>query len=105
DERGLGPGEPCEQALGVCPARSPLPRPQVELQARIAARDLRDRLDGLGCERSAAEVRMDDDARRIEHAAKAASTGFEELGSQAGAESVAIEPGQLDDRAVAQTFA
>ena len=41
---------------------------EVVLEVRVAARDLGDALERLLGERRAAEVRVDDDARRVEHA-------------------------------------
>jgi hypothetical protein len=48
-------------------ARAALAAAQIELEVRVAGRDLRHLGLRLGGERGASEVRVDDDARRVEH--------------------------------------
>ena len=70
DHRGLGAGEPAEQALGVhVPCAAP-PGLQVVLEVRVAGGQLGHASGGRGGQRGAAEVGMDDDAGGVDGAAE-----------------------------------
>jgi hypothetical protein len=71
DQRGLRAGQPAQDRRDVV-----LPRPagalgEVVLEVGVAARGVDDPRERLLCERRPAEVRVDDDARRVEHTLQA----------------------------------
>ena len=68
DGRGLGAQEVAQARSGVGLAVAALAAREVELQVRVGRSDLRDPGRRFPREGSAAEVRVDDDAGRVEHA-------------------------------------
>ncbi len=71
DERRLGAGQPPENRGDVILPRAARAVAQVELEVRVAPRNLDDLRERLGGERRAAEIRVHDHAGRIEDAAEA----------------------------------
>ena len=70
DERRLGAGQPPQDRRAVILPRAALAGVEVVLEVRVAAPHLDDALERLLGERRPAEVRVDDDAGRVEHAAQ-----------------------------------
>ena len=68
DESSFGAGQPAEQRRQVILPRSAFPPLEVVLEIRVPGTDLRDARERSVRERSAAEVRVHDDAGRIEDA-------------------------------------
>src|SRR3970282_2787080 len=71
DERGLGAGESREKRREMVLPGAALPMLEVVLEVRVAGADLRDPGERRLRERRATEVRVDEDAGRVQHAAKA----------------------------------
>ena len=71
DERGLRAGEAAQDRRDVVLARAARAAGDVVLEVRVAAPDLDDTGERLLGERRAPEVRVDDHAGRVEHAAEA----------------------------------
>ena len=67
-ERRLRAGQLAQQPFDVVLARAALAGAEVELEVGVAVRGARHRLARGGGQRCAAEVRVDDDAGRVEHA-------------------------------------
>ena len=68
DERGLGAGDPTEKPGEVILPRSARTAVEVVLEIRVAAADLRHALERGARERCAAEIGVDEDAGRVDHA-------------------------------------
>src|SRR6266566_7695971 len=71
DQRSLGAGQPAQDRRDVVLAGAAGAFGEVVLEVRVAAADLDDPREGLLGERRAAEIRVDDHARRVEHASQA----------------------------------
>ena len=71
DERSLAAGQPVEDLRDVILARASGALVKVVLEVRVAASGLNHPLERLLGERRAAEVRVDDDTCRVEHAPQA----------------------------------
>ena len=104
DEGGLRACQPAQHRRDVVLARASRALGQVVLEVRVAARDLGDPLDRLLGERGAAEIRVDDDSRRVEHALEPWPPGIVQLLAQPRREIARIPPGldllarPVDDR-------
>ena len=93
DERGFGPGQALEQRPEVILARSPLAAREVVLEVGVATADLgHPRERGLR-ERRSTEVRMDEHARRVQHATQRRRTRAAELLENHVHERLGIVPG------------
>ena len=79
DERRLGPGQPAQDARDVILPRAACPGAQVVLEVRVAAADLADALESRLGQRGTAEVRVHDDAGRVQCAAQPRAAGRGEL--------------------------
>ena len=82
DDRGLCTREAAQDRRDVILARPARPFGEVVLEIRVAATDLDRALDGRGGKRCAAEVRVNDDAGRVQHAAQGRRPRGVELGLQ-----------------------
>ena len=82
DERGFGAGEPAQDRGDVILARAAPSFGEVVLEIRVAAGRLDRALERGGGERRAAEVRVDDHPRRVEHPAERGPARLPELLAQ-----------------------
>jgi hypothetical protein len=81
DERGVGAGQPPQDRRDVVLARAARSGREVVLEVRVATRRLPHVLErGVG-ERRAAEVRVDDDAGRVQHPPQRRRPSTRELGA------------------------
>ena len=74
DEGGLRTREPAEELGDVVLARAAAALGEVVLEVRVARGDLDDTVERRGRKRRAAEIRVDDDAGRVQDAAQARGT-------------------------------
>ena len=104
DDRRLGAGQPAQQRSDVV-----LPRParsfgEVVLEVRVAAADVDRALDRGGRQRGAAEVRVDDHAGRVQHAAEGGPRARTRARRRAAAaRSPGSAPARISSRARART--
>ena len=82
DERGLGAGEPAQQRREVVLARAARAAREVVLEVRVAGRPRATRSSAACGQRRAAEVRVHEHARRVEHAAQSRPPRRRELRRQ-----------------------
>ena len=88
DQGGLGAGQGAQQFLGLPAAPAALAGPEVHLQVGVARCDLPDGLDGLGGERGAAQVRVDDDPGRVDDALETGPVEVFQVAADGGEELV-----------------
>jgi hypothetical protein len=82
DQRGLSAGKAAQDARYVILARAARPRLQVVLEIRVAAADLANALECRLGEGSAPEIRVDDDARRVQRPPQLRRSRRGQLGPQ-----------------------
>ena len=105
DERRLGAGQPAQDRGHVILARAALAAREVVLEVRVAARRLGHARERRLGERRAAEVRVDDHAGRVQHAAAGSARG-RRAARRAGARarSPGSAPARISSRARSSTL-
>jgi hypothetical protein len=93
DERRLGAGEPAQDPGAVLLARAARPARQVVLQVRVAAARLAHSLERRVCQGRPSQVRVHDDAGRVQHPPEARAPRVRELRAEAGGEVARIQAG------------
>ncbi len=93
DERRLGPGQPAQHARDVVLAGAATPGLRVVLEVRVAAPDFANALERRLRQRCAAEIRVHDDAGRVQRAPQTRLPCALELGLEPLTEIPGIGPG------------
>ena len=103
DERGLGAGQPPEELREVILARAALAALEVVLEVRVARADLDDARERGVRERRAPEIRVHENAGRVEHAAQRGPARAGELREDASTSAPGSPPAPISSRARSST--